>query len=96
MATDVKLSVGDPAPWFQQRTSTRPRFVFDVAAGRYLVLCFFASASRAHARAALDAVHARRDLFDDRKAAFFGVSLDSAAESEQPAPHPLPGSRDFW
>lgn len=96
MATDVKLSVGDPAPWFQQRTSTRPRFVFDVAADRYLVLCFFASASRAHARAALDAVHARRDLFDDRKAAFFGVSLDPADESEQRVADVVPGYRYFW
>ena len=71
MATDVKLSVGDPAPWFQQRTSTRPRFVFD-------------------------AVHARRDLFDDRKAAFFGVSLDPADESEQRVADVVPGYRYFW
>ena len=37
------FSIGDPAPWFVCRSSNNPAYHFDTAAGRYLVLCFFAS-----------------------------------------------------
>ncbi len=96
MATYVKLAVGDPAPWFHQRTSANPRFAFDTVAGRYIVLCFFATASDAHSRAAIDAALARRDLFDDRRASFFGVSLDPSDESEKRVADRAPGFRFFW
>lgn len=96
MAKYIRLSSGDPAPWFQQRTSANPRFVFDTAAGRYIVLCFFATASDAHSRAALDAVMKRRALFDDAKASFFGVSNDAADETEMRVADAIPGVRYFW
>ena len=41
----VRLEVGDPAPWFHQRSPTNPNYAFDTAAGRYIVLCFFGSAA---------------------------------------------------
>lgn len=96
MAGYVKLAPGDPAPWFYQRTSGNPRFSFDTAAGRYIVLCFFATAGDARSRAAIDAVLARRDLFDDEKASFFGVSLDPADEAERRVGDLAPGVRYFW
>src|SRR5262249_3387236 len=40
----AKLTPGDPAPWFHQRATSNPNYAFDTAAGRYIVLCFFASA----------------------------------------------------
>jgi hypothetical protein len=40
----VRLAPGDPAPWFNQRSTSNPSYAFDTAAGRYIVLCFFASA----------------------------------------------------
>ena len=81
--TCVTLAPGDPAPWFQQRSTSNPRFVFDTVAGRYIVLCFFVSAAEPSGRGALDAALARRAQFDDERACFFGVSLDPADEREQ-------------
>ena len=96
MATYVKLAAGDPAPWFHQRTSANPRFSFDTAAGRYLVLCFFATAGTPNTRATLDAVFTRGDLFNDRKASFFGVSVDPTDEAEKRVADRPPGFRFFW
>ena len=76
MQTYRHLQPGDPAPWFQQRSSVNPNYAFDSAAGRYLVLCFFMSANNARARLALEAACLQRALFDDHKAAFFGVSIE--------------------
>ncbi len=96
MAAYVTLVAGDPAPWFFQRTSANPRFAFDTAAGRYLVLCFFATASDEHSHAAVEAAMARRDVFNDDKASFFGVSLDPKDEAEKRVADRPPGVRFFW
>jgi peroxiredoxin len=89
----AKLSAGDPAPWFHQRSFANPRYAIDTAAGRYLVLCFFASAGEPHSRAAIDAVLGRRDLFDDAKAAFFGLSVDPKDDTEKRIADSYPGYR---
>lgn len=73
----VELRAGEPAPWFTQRAHATPRYVFDTAAGRWIVLCFHATASDPVGREALAAVLSRRDLFDDTHASCFVVSLDS-------------------
>lgn len=90
------LTPGDHAPWFQQRSSSSPKFTFDTAAGRYLVLCFFGSASGGSGAAALAAVGANRKLFDDRRVSFFGVSIDPTDEKEGRVKESLPGIRFFW
>ena len=87
---------GDPAPHFAQRSSSNPRFVFDTAAGRYLVLCIFVSAGDAHAQAAIAAARARPDLFDDARASFFGVSADPADAAQGRVQDAYPGYRFFW
>jgi peroxiredoxin/predicted 2-oxoglutarate/Fe(II)-dependent dioxygenase YbiX len=74
------LQIGDPAPWFRQRSATQPIYNFDTVAGRYIVLCFFASADDARTQAALTAVNQATDLFDDEHASFFGVSNNRADE----------------
>jgi len=89
----AKLSAGDPAPWFHQRSFANPHYAIDTAAGRYLVLCFFASAADPHSRAALDAALGRRDLLDDAKAAFFGVSIDPKDDAEKRIADSYPGYR---
>jgi len=96
MTSYVSLLSGDPAPWFKQRTSANPRFAFDTTAGRYLVLCFFATAADPHSRAAIDAALARRDIFNDEKASFFGVSLDPKDEADKRVADRAPGVRFFW
>ena len=90
------LSVGDPAPWFHQRSSANPRYAFDTAGGRYIVLCFYGSAAQAAGRAAIDAVMASGTRFDDTNFAFFGVSTDPGDESEKRVAERIPGIRFFW
>src|SRR5829696_3291596 len=90
------LLPGDPAPWFHQRSFANPNYAFDTAAGRYIVLCFFASAADPVARRALDAVQAHRHLFDDDRLSFFGVSLDPQDEAQQRVQDSYPGLRYFW
>ena len=90
------LAPGDPAPWFYQRSCSNPRYAFNQAAGRNIVLCFFASAADPRGRAALQAVFANRRYFDDTRACFFGVSFDPADESEQRVRDSMPGLRFFW
>jgi len=90
------LLPGDPAPWFQARSTSRPDFAFDTSAGRYLVLCFFASAADARGRAALSAALARKHVFDDVFASFFGVTLDPTDQTEKRVAGSLPGYRFFW
>lgn len=86
---------GDPAPWFAQRTANNPAFAFDTVAGRYIVLCFFASAGDELGRAAIAAATTRPDVFDDRQASFFGISLDASDEAESRLRGRNPGVRFF-
>lgn len=89
------VAPGDPAPWFDQRTLANPSYAFDTVAGRYIVFCFFASASDALGRAALAAAAARTDVFDDEHASFFGVTLDPRDEAQQRLRERYPGIRFF-
>lgn len=72
----ISLSVGDPAPWFTQAMGEEA-YAIHRSGGRYVVLCFFASAADAAGAAAMAEVAANPGLFDDVKASFFGVSLDA-------------------
>lgn len=96
IASTTLLTPGDPAPGFIQRSVANPRYAFDSAAGRYLVLCFFGSAADTHARAALKAAHDRPDIFDDNRASFFGVSIDPEDEAGGRVKNRMPGYRHFW
>ncbi len=96
MAKSIPLLPGDPAPYFTQTSFANPRYVFSSAAGRYLVLCFLGSGGDAHARAAIDAVEARGDLFDDAHASFFGVSVDPADQVQTRVADRYPGYRYLW
>lgn len=96
MAGFELLSAGDPAPWFKQRSFANPDYSFDTAAGRYVVLCYFASAADPHAQAAIEAVRARPDIFTDDFASFFGISLDQGDEAEKRVADSYPGYRFFW
>ena len=90
------LTPGDPAPWFIQRSTSSQRYVFDTAAGRWIVLCFFGSAADPVSRAALRTIETCRILFDDDFASFFGVSIDPADEAAPRVAQSLPGIRFFW
>jgi peroxiredoxin/predicted 2-oxoglutarate/Fe(II)-dependent dioxygenase YbiX len=95
MSSYVTLLPGDPAPWFHQHTTSTPNFSFNVAGGRYIVLCFFGTAGDAVGRSAIDAVQARRHLFDDDNAAFFGITIDARDQSAGRIKESIPGIRYF-
>jgi predicted 2-oxoglutarate/Fe(II)-dependent dioxygenase YbiX/peroxiredoxin len=92
----AQLTPGDPAPWFHARSGANPRFAFDSAGGRYLVLVFIGSAGDPHGAAAVAAARARPDLFDDAHAACFAVSADPADEAQGRLTESYPGHRVFW
>jgi predicted 2-oxoglutarate/Fe(II)-dependent dioxygenase YbiX/peroxiredoxin len=91
----ARILPGDPAPWFTLGTAGTRDFRFDGAAGRYAVLCFYGSAGDAEGRAAVDAVLARRSLFDGVRASFYGVSFDPRDASENRVSDSTPGIRHF-
>jgi predicted 2-oxoglutarate/Fe(II)-dependent dioxygenase YbiX len=86
---------GDPAPWFQQRATNNPNYLFHTLGGRYVLLCFFATAGDAAGRAALDAIAAHRPLFDYERMCAFGVTLDPADVAESRIAESVPGIRHF-
>lgn len=88
------LLPGDPAPTFRQKASGNPNYVFDSAAGRYLVLGFFGTSADDPGQAALSILNDHRRLFDDVRASFFGVSVDPADEGR--LEQRLPGVRWFF
>ena len=62
-------------------------------AGRYVLVAFIGSAARPEAQAALAAITARRDLFDDDNACVFGISVDPADRDRKRLQPSLPGIR---
>ena len=88
-----RFSPGDPAPLFMQRSTGSPRFSFCTAVGRYVLLCFFVTASDPPGQVALNAIRRNRRLFDDVKLSMFGVSLDPEDESRARVRAELPGIR---
>jgi peroxiredoxin/predicted 2-oxoglutarate/Fe(II)-dependent dioxygenase YbiX len=92
----TRITPGDPAPSFYQRSFANPRYAFNSAAGRYLVLCFFGSGADAQAQAAVQGAYDRPDIFNDPNASFFGVSIDPEDETSGRVTNRLPGYRHFW
>ena len=81
---------------FVCRSPVNPRFAFNSVAGRYIVLCFFGSATDSGSRRVLDDLLANRHVFDDEHACFFGVSIDPDDEAKGRVENVLPGVRFFW
>jgi predicted 2-oxoglutarate/Fe(II)-dependent dioxygenase YbiX len=96
MIAYARLSAGDPAPGFSQKSPANPRYVLDAAAGRYLALAFLPGAGSPEGRAVLGAVAARRDLFDDRFASVFVVTADPGDEAADRPGNSIPGLRSLW
>lgn len=89
----MKLQPGDPAPWFNLPSTDNPSYAFHSVAGRYVLVAFIGSAARPEAQAALAAIAARRDLFDDDNACVFGISVDPADRDQKRLQPSLPGIR---
>jgi predicted 2-oxoglutarate/Fe(II)-dependent dioxygenase YbiX len=87
---------GEPAPFFTAAVDGNPRYSIQVAAGRWLVLLVFGSLEGEAAQAAHLEVLQRRTLFDDVRAAFFGLSADPLDRDARGLVSAPIGLRYFW
>lgn len=87
---------GDPIPEFVARAASNPRYVFNTAAGRYLVLSFLGSGAHESTQQVVRYIEERRALFDDTHVSFFGVSIDPNDEHRGLLRTMIPGIRYFW
>lgn len=92
----MRLTVGEPAPLFVAPTSSRPDYSFGTVAGRFIVLAFIPSSQSDAGRRLLSLVGAHRDLFDDDRCAFFGVTADPRDQTEGRVRDDPPGVRWFY
>ena len=90
------LVPGDPAPWFDVRSTVNPNFHFDTAAGRYVVLCFFGSAAHPACRRVVDDFEQNHARFDIENFCFCGVSTDPDDEKLARVKQQWPGVVYFW
>jgi peroxiredoxin len=90
------LSIGEPVPWFVAPSTSNPKYHFDTIGGRYIVLCFFGSAADPLAAKILQGLLQYRNIFDDGRCSFFGVSIDPQDKEENRVEQQLPGIRYFW
>ncbi len=86
---------GDPAPLFVARTDEVAAYNIGVVAGRFVLLMIFGSLGVQACARAHEQVLARRDLFDDHQALFFGVSVDPADYAVRSVRNQAPGLRYF-
>jgi predicted 2-oxoglutarate/Fe(II)-dependent dioxygenase YbiX/peroxiredoxin len=90
------LSPGDTAPWFKAPAlGGSPTYSFDTVAGRHVLMLFFGSACPEGAARALALVQESRELFDDDRACFFGVTADREDAGQGRIEQQLPGIRFF-
>lgn len=95
-AMSTMLIPGQVAPWFHAAAlDGNPRYAFDTAAGRWIVMLFLGSAGQEAAQAALAVLAAHRALFDDTRACFFGVTVDAEDAGAGRIAPVLPGIRWF-
>jgi predicted 2-oxoglutarate/Fe(II)-dependent dioxygenase YbiX len=87
---------GEPVPWFRAKAiGGSDNYVFDTAAGRYILMLFLGRARDEGSAEALACVARHRALFDDHGACFFGVTSDPEDEASGRVAQQLPGIRFF-
>lgn len=90
------LAQGEAVPWFHASAlHGNPRYAFDSAAGRWIVMLFMGSGGYDASQAALRLIEANRDLFDDDRACFFGITIDPTDVAQERIAQMLPGIRWF-
>lgn len=90
------LPTGSPAPWFHAAAlDGNPRYAFNSVAGRWVVMLFMGSAKHVQSQSALRLLQRHRAIFDDDRACFFGVTIDSEDAGKKRIASSLPGVRWF-
>lgn len=88
------LMPGEPAPWFHARAlNGNPRYKFDTVGGRWIVMLLMGSGALEAPQAALELLRQNRDVFDDDRACFFGVTTDRTDVEQGRIAQKLPGIR---
>jgi hypothetical protein len=77
----MPLTPGDPAPWFTAPTPSNPEFMFDTAAGRYVLMVFLPSDPEMRGQV-LIALGRHRARFDDAQLACFVVVRDETTAAQ--------------
>ncbi|MEG4320960.1 MULTISPECIES: redoxin domain-containing protein [unclassified Microcoleus] len=90
------LEIGDPAPWFSIASTNNPLFHFSMAAGRRVVLFFFASAGFEQIQAMLKKFQELSEEFKTLQVPLFGVSIDAADKEQNRATTIAPSFIFFW
>ncbi|QQS11260.1 MAG: 2OG-Fe(II) oxygenase [Rhodospirillales bacterium] len=90
-----KPGFGEPAPGFTAPTPVNPKFHFDTAAGRNIVLAFLGHPLTDDAARLVAEVRAERAAFDDETLALFYVLSDPADAARLGVAHEVPGLRYF-
>jgi len=91
----MTLLPGDPFPTFRAPGNTNPDYVFDSAAGRYLLLGVLSGADDAGIEAGIALIAKFRASFDDARVSAFGLLPDTAAWRGGQADQ-LPGLRFLY
>lgn len=89
------LQPGDPVPNFFGRCVGNDRFRFDSVAGRYVLLGLLGALSQPAAASCMEAIRARKSLFDDDHASAFIVTMDPRDQADGRAEDHIPGLRHF-
>jgi predicted 2-oxoglutarate/Fe(II)-dependent dioxygenase YbiX/peroxiredoxin len=95
-ARSSPLGIGEAAPWFGAPVlSGASSYTFDVAGGRIVLLLFFGRGADESGAAALAAMRARRNLFNDTEACFYGITVDPSDAEQGRIAQQIPGIRFF-
>jgi predicted 2-oxoglutarate/Fe(II)-dependent dioxygenase YbiX/peroxiredoxin len=87
---------GELVPWFRAAAlDGNPAYAFESTGGRAILVLFFGRAAEPASAAALSLVDASRNLFDDERACFFGVTVEPSDAAEGRIAQSLPGIRFF-
>jgi len=90
------LGFGERAPAFTAcALNGNPRYSFDSAAGRPLLMLFMGSGIWGSCAEALQLLEKFNRIFDDQRASFFGVTVDSQDAAEGRIAQRIPGIRWF-
>lgn len=89
-------TMGEAVPWFSAPTlQGNPSFAFDTVAGRFVLLLFAGSTAVPAVAEARARLMSCRDLLDDHRALFFGVTIDPEDEKAGRIAKEIPGLRWF-
>ena len=81
----MPLMPGEPAPWFKAPTPSNPEFVFDTAAGRYVLLVFLPKDDAAAAARRCRRWPPTSGLFDDEQASRLRGGARPGDRGQRPA-----------